>query len=82
MLALAQGAIGNLIRILSPNLKKASDNGNMSKAIKASNEFPQPNPRASYIEGPANGKTAPSRDRNTVLAAAADAACAVKASTR
>ena len=50
--------------------------------MKASREFPQPRPRVAYIFGPASGKKAPTRERRTVLAASAEAACSVNASTR
>lgn len=36
--------------------------------------FPQPRPNASYIEGPARGRNAPKRERETVRAAMPEAA--------
>lgn len=43
-------------------------------ATKPNTEFPHPNPKASYIEGPANGRKAPNRERETVRAAIPEAA--------
>jgi hypothetical protein len=37
-------------------------------------ELPQPRPKASYIDGPANGNSAPTRQRKMVLAAVTEAA--------
>ncbi len=50
--------------------------------MKARSEFPHPSPRVWYMLLPANGSKAPKSDRNMVLAASAEAACKVKASTR
>ena len=54
----------------------------MASAIKARRELPQPRPRALYICWPAKGSRAPTRERSTVFAASAEAACTVNASTR
>lgn len=54
----------------------------MAKAMNARSEFPQPSPRALYMDCPARGRSAPTRERRTVFAASADAACMVYASIR
>lgn len=71
-----------LVRILSPYLQNKNGIGHIPSAMNPSRELPQPRPRASYIGGPARGNSAPARDRRTVFAAIADAACRVNASTR
>jgi hypothetical protein len=43
-------------------------------AINPSTELPQPRPRVAYIEGPARGRNAPKRERETVRAATPEAA--------
>lgn len=50
--------------------------------MKPSKLLPHPNPRASYMDSPANGSTAPATDRTTVFAASELAANMVNASTR
>lgn len=70
------------VRIRSPYLKNSIGIGHKAKAIKASKELPHPSPSVAYILGPAKGRTAPKVDRKTVLAAIADAAYMVKASTK
>lgn len=57
-------------------------NGASAKAMKPSRLLPHPKPRASYMDSPANGSTAPATDRTTVLAASELAANTVNASTR
>lgn len=56
--------------------------GASANAMKPSRLLPHPKPRASYMDRPANGSTAPATDRTTVLAASELAAKTVKASTR
>ena len=63
-------------------MKNTIGSGKIEMAMNASNELPHPRPSALYIDGPARGSTAPISDRRTVLAAAADAADVVNASTR
>lgn len=57
-------------------------NGASASAMKPNKLLPHPKPRASYIDNPANGNTAPATDRTTVLAASELAANTVNASTR
>lgn len=63
-----------LVRILFPNFQKKNGTEHIASAMKASREFPHPSPKASYIDGPANGSRAPISDRSAVLAAVTDAA--------
>jgi hypothetical protein len=53
----------------------------MAKARNASNEFPHPYPSVLYIFGAASGKAKAIKQRTMTLAANADAAYLVKAST-
>lgn len=70
------------MRIRSPyNLKKIGTGMN-ANAMNPNKLFPQPRPRASNMDKPARGSTAPKTERRTVLAAIAEAAWIVKASTR
>jgi len=50
--------------------------------MKPSSDVPQPTPKESYRLFPANGSNAPINERNIVVAAEADAAYTVYASTR
>lgn len=50
--------------------------------MKPRSELPHPRPNASYMLRPDRGSTAPKMERRTVLAAIAEAAWMVKASTR
>lgn len=56
--------------------------GMSARLTKPKTLLPHPNPSLSYMVNPHNGKNAPKIDRRTVLAAMADAACSVNASTR
>src|ERR1039457_2502959 len=71
-----------LNRILSPYFQKRIGIGTIASARKPRSELPQPRPSASYIDGPARGNKAPTKDRSTVFAAIAEVACIVKASIR
>jgi hypothetical protein len=71
-----------LVRILSPNFQKMIGKGTIARAMNPRSELPHPKPRALYIEGPAKGNKAPTRDRKTVLAAKTEAAKIVKESVR
>lgn len=70
------------VLIHSPFAIIQNGSGASARAIKPSKLLPQPKPRASYIDNPANGRTAPATDRTTVLAARLLAAKMVNASTR
>jgi hypothetical protein len=54
----------------------------MASAINPSKEFPHPNPSFAYIGGPARGSKAPTKERNTVFAASAEAEYMVNVSTK
>lgn len=56
--------------------------GHIANAMNANREFPHPRPSVAYMLCPTRGSSAPSRDRRTVLAARAEAAYIVNASTR
>jgi hypothetical protein len=43
-------------------------------AMKPNTELPQPKPRAAYMLGPARGRKAPNKERETVRAATPEAA--------
>jgi hypothetical protein len=60
--------------IFSPCIINKQGTGIIASAKKASNEFPQPSPKALYIFGPASGRTAAITDLVSVLAASAEAA--------
>lgn len=60
--------------IFSPCIINKQGTGIIASAKKASNEFPQPSPKALYIFGPASGRTAAMTDLVSVLAASAEAA--------
>jgi len=62
-----------LFLMRSPYRMKTKGMGIMATAMNPSTEVPQPRPKDSYMAGPASGNKAPNRDRNTVLAARADA---------
>lgn len=78
---LHQRGFENLSLKYSPFLKKAHGTGVMANATKASKLQPHPNPSLSNILWPARGRTAPTADRTAVLAARAEAAYIVYAST-
>lgn len=56
--------------------------GIKAMTMKPSSDVPQPTPKESYRLFPANGSNAPINERNIVVAAEADAAYTVYASTR
>lgn len=58
-----------LVRIAAPYRANSKGTTHRAKAINARREFPHPSPRALYIDGPARGRTAPTKDRSAVLAA-------------
>jgi hypothetical protein len=58
-----------LVRIAAPYRANSKGTGHRAKAINARRELPHPSPSALYIDGPARGRTAPTKDRNAVLAA-------------
>lgn len=70
-----------LILILSPNFPSNNGMGTKISAIKPKTELPHPNPSLPYRGGPARGSTVPAIFRNTIIAAIADTACCVYAST-
>ncbi|KAL8967485.1 MAG: hypothetical protein Q9197_005400, partial [Variospora fuerteventurae] len=72
--ALNQRSKGNLFLNPSPYQKNTSGIAPKASAMNAKRLFPQPNPKLSYMLGPASGRTALSRERRTVAAARADAA--------
>lgn len=65
---------GYFFLIIPPYLYISAGNGIIPTAINPNRLLPQPKPRVSYIEGPANGKTAPKRHRIAVKPATAEAA--------
>ena len=67
--------------MFSPFLYTNPAIGTEPSAIADNNVFPQPNPSAAYILGPASGSKAPPILLNTVFAAVALAAYGVNAST-
>lgn len=72
----------HFVLIHSPLAMIQNGSGAIAKAMKPSKLLPQPNPRASYMDKPAKGSTAPATDRTTVFAASELAANTVNASTR
>jgi hypothetical protein len=63
-----------LVRMLSPNFQKTRGIGAKATAMKPRSDVPHPTPRASYMLFPANGSSAPRRERETIAAAVAEAA--------
>ena len=66
----------------SPYLMRTIGIGMQATARNANNELPQPYPMVAYILGAARGITAAITDRRIVVAAKAEAAKMVYASTR
>lgn len=69
-------------RSFSPNLSNRRGTALKTSATKPSRLLPHPRPRLSYIAGPPNGSIAANTERNTVVAAMADAAYIPNASRR
>lgn len=72
----------NLSRRRPPYRINKNGMGIRTRAMNASSELPHPRPRALNILAPESGRTAPNRDRTTVLAAIAEAAYLWKQSIR
>lgn len=70
------------VRILSPYVLKRIGMGTMARLTNANKLLPQPSPSTLYMCRPPRGSRAPKKERRTALAAMAEAACTVKASTR
>lgn len=52
----------------------SSGSGTIANAMNPSTELPHPSPKSLYNGAPARGKSAPTRDLKTVLAAVTEAA--------
>jgi hypothetical protein len=66
--------IGYFSRMTLPYLNNSAGTGTNAIARNPSRLFPQPNPRVSYIVGPASGSNAPNKHRRAVMPAMAEAA--------
>lgn len=62
------------MRIIAPYRVNTIGIKHIARDIKASRELPHPMPKASYMEGPAKGRNAPTSERKAMLAAVTEAA--------